>query len=92
MRNLFANNKKIPSFVSEMSSKIACIFILIFFVNLNCISAQGHAMDFFRSTGKINTVLAVVVLLFLVVIFFLLRLEIKLNNLEKTINDEEQTG
>lgn len=75
-----------------MRSKIASIFLVLTLISVNCASAQDDALDFFRSTGKINTVLAVVVILFLVIIFFLIRLELKLNKLDKTVNDEKQTG
>ena len=84
--------KNIASFTCEMRSKIAGIFLVMFFVNMNGLSAQENYLDFFRSTGKINTVVAVIVILFMVLIVFLLRLELKLNKLEKTVNNEEQTG
>ena len=50
--------------------------------------AQSEVDDFFRSTGKINTVLGVVVILFCVILFFLLRLESKIKKLEKHQGDE----
>jgi len=61
------------------------ILVTLFLFLLNSISlfGQGGMDDFFRSTGKIYTVLAVVIILFLVIIFFLIRLESKINKLEK---------
>ncbi len=50
--------------------------------------ASGETQDFFRSTGKINTVLAVVLILFFVLLFFLLRLDSKIGKIEKHINDD----
>jgi di/tricarboxylate transporter len=52
------------------------------------LNAQSSIDDFFRSTGKIYTVLGVVVLLFIVLIIYLIRLEKKISKIEKQINDE----
>jgi len=60
----------------------------LFLCSSNALLAEGGVDDFFRSTGKINTVLAVVIILFLVLLFFLIRLDSKLGKLEKQINDE----
>jgi len=65
-----------------MKPKYLFTFCLSFF-NYFSLSAESGIDDFFRSTGKINTVLAVVIILFLVLIFFLVRLESKMNKLEK---------
>jgi len=69
-----------------MKLKLLTTFCLILFGSLS-LMANG-ADDFFRSTGKIYTVLAVVLILFFVIIFFLVRLESKIGRLEKQINDE----
>jgi len=52
------------------------------------LSAQNSYDDFFRSTGKINTVTGVVVILFLVLLFFLIRLDRKVGKLEKQMKNE----
>jgi len=65
---------------------IATIFLIL--TSFYSLRAQSGMDDFFRSTGKIYTVLAVMVILFGVFIFFLIRLEIKLNKLEKQIKNE----
>ena len=59
-----------------------CLFLL----NSASLMANG-ADDFFRSTGKIYTVLAVVLILFFVIVYFLVRLESKINKLDKQIKD-----
>lgn len=64
------------------------ITLCLILFNSMSLMASGSADDFFRSTGKIYTVLAVVLILFFVIIYFLVRLESKLNKLEKQINDE----
>ncbi len=58
-----------------------CLFLMTTFPLL----AQNPVDDFFRSTGKIYTVLAVMVILFVVFIVFLVRLEGKIRRLEKQI-------
>ncbi len=70
------------------SKKLALIIIFFFKLSFD-VSAQDMLQDFFRSTGKINTVLAVVIILFAVLLILLLRLDEKLNKLENKINDEE---
>ena len=69
--------------------------LLTFFLSLMLSSgliAQTETQDFFRSTGKINTVLAVVLILFFVLLFFLVRLDSKIGKIEKQIKDEYKTS
>jgi len=61
---------------------------LLFFLSLSSLLANSTFDDFFRSTGKINTVLGVVVILFLVLLFFLIRLDRKIGKLEKQMKNE----
>lgn len=70
-----------------MKPKLLATFILLFFSSLS-LFGQNASEDFFRSTGKIYTVLAVVLLLFGVILFFLLRLESKISKLEKRLKNE----
>ena len=77
-----------PSFALIMKTKLAAVFSLFLLFLSNPIFASENYQDFFRSTGKINTVLAVVVILFVVLIIFLIRLERKVKQLENKINDE----
>lgn len=70
-------------------------FLLTFFLTLvlsTALLAEGETQDFFRSTGKINVVLAVVLILFFVLLFFLIRLDSKVGKIEKQINDEYKTS
>jgi len=60
----------------------------LFLLSAGSLLGQGGADDFFRSTGKIYSVLAVVLVLFLVLAIFLFRLDSKINKLEKQINNE----
>lgn len=59
--------------------------ISLFLLTTFPLLAQSGMDDFFRSTGKIYTVLAVMVILFIVFIVFLVRLEGKIKRLEKQI-------
>lgn len=74
-----------------MKSNLLLTCLLTFFLSSGLL-AEAETQDFFRSTGKINTVLAVVLILFFVLIFFLVRLERKMGKLEKKINDEYKTS
>ena len=65
--------------ISSLVLIVACTHTLL---------AQSGVDDFFRSTGKIYTVLGVVVILFLVLIIYLIRLEKKFSKIEKQLNDE----
>lgn len=70
-----------------MKSNLLYTFSLILLSGVKLLG-QGLTDDFFRNTGKINTVLAVVLILFFVLIAFLVRLESKLKKLEKHQKDE----
>lgn len=51
--------------------------------------AQGNR-DFMRETGKINVVVAVIVVIFLGIVWYLVRLERKLTKLEHQTKDEHE--
>jgi len=53
------------------------------------ILAAGNASDFLRSTGKIYSVVAVIVVIFAGIAIFLYRLDHKLTKLENQIKDEQ---
>ena len=65
-------------------------FILILFLTLHLplVQAQGNR-DFMRETGKINVVVGVILLIFLGIVLYLVRLERKLTRLEHQLNDEK---
>jgi len=66
-------------------------FILILFltIHLPIVQAQGNR-DFMRETGKINVVVGVILLIFLGIIWYLVRLDRKLTKLEYQLNDEKK--
>jgi CcmD family protein len=62
-------------------------FCLIQLVWINYTSAQS--LDFLRSTGKIYSVVAVILVIFLGIVIFLFRLDNKLTKLENQIKNEQ---
>ncbi len=66
-------------------------FATLFFIQLlivNLATAQMNTSDFLRSTGKIYSVVAVIVVIFIGIIMFLFRLDHKLTKLENHIKNE----
>ena len=66
-------------------AQLLALGILVFLPML--IEAQQTSLDYMRSTGKIYVVIAVVVVIFLGIFFFLIRLDKKLTKLENQINN-----
>ncbi len=66
-------------------------FILILFLTLHLplVQAQGNR-DFMRETGKINVVVGVILLIFLGILWYLVRLDRKLTKLEHQLNEEKK--
>lgn len=62
-------------------------FFILQLVWLNYISAQS--LDFLRSTGKIYSVVVVILVIFIGIVLFLFRLDNKLTKLEKQIKNEQ---
>jgi len=75
--------------MKEISTFIFKILLIIPFIFsfAPCTYAQG-SIDFLRSTGKIYSVIAVVVIVFLGIVFYLIRLEKKIKEIEKKISNE----
>lgn len=65
------------------------LLILTFLVSTTTLSAESGAVDFLRSTGKIYSVIAVIVVVLLGIGFFLYRMDNKLTKLENHINNEQ---
>lgn len=66
-------------------------WVYMFLLNLLVItsaSAQGNTLDFLRSTGKIYTVVAVIVILFIGIAIYLYRIDNKLTKLENQFKNE----
>ena len=66
-------------------TQLLALGILVFLPML--IEAQQTSLDYMRSTGMIYVVIAVVVVIFLGIFFFLIRLDKKLTKLENQINN-----
>ncbi|MBX2891990.1 MAG: CcmD family protein [Saprospiraceae bacterium] len=64
------------------------IIILLLTISLPVSWAQGNR-DFMRETGKINVVVGVILLIFLGIVWYLVRLERKLTRLEHQLNDDK---
>ena len=65
---------------------------LLSFIILSLLSlplfAQNNMNDYMRQTGKIYVVFGVILIIFIGIIFFLIRLESKIKKLENKINHE----
>ncbi len=68
-------------------SRIIITFILMLAISLPAVYAEGNR-DFMRETGKINVVVAVILLIFLGIVWYLIRLERKLTKLEHQTKDD----
>jgi len=67
--------------------KKSLLFLMMFFVRQSLFAQNGVAMaDEMRSNGKIYVVVAVLLLIFLGIIIYLVRLDRKLTRLEKNTN------
>lgn len=64
------------------------ILVLFLTIHLPIVQAQGNR-DFMRETGKINVVVGVILLIFLGIVLYLVRLDRKLTKLEYHFNEEK---
>lgn len=62
--------------------------ILFLAISLPAALAEGNR-DFMRETGKINVVVATILVIFLGIVWYLFRLERKLTKLEHQIKDDQ---
>lgn len=65
------------------------ILMGLFLMFSSPLHAESPAIDFLRSTGKIYSVIAVIVVILLGIGFFLYRMDNKLTKLENRINNEQ---
>ncbi len=65
------------------------LVVVFFMLNIVILSAQNEGQDFLRSTGKIYSVVAAIVIIFLGIAYYLWRLDQKITKLEKQIKDEQ---
>ncbi|TNE48353.1 MAG: CcmD family protein [Bacteroidetes bacterium] len=63
-------------------------FIVFLAISLPAALAEGNR-DFMRETGKINVVVAVILVIFLGIVWYLFRLERKLTKLEHQTKDDQ---
>jgi CcmD family protein len=69
--------------------RIFLLIILSLLLSLPPALAAGN-QDFMRETGKINVVVAVLLVIFLGILGYLVRLERKLTNFERQIHDDHE--
>ena len=88
--DFFQKNKTFQSIWNMKFFKFSKFFtiILLLAISLPASWAQGNR-DFMRETGKINVVVGVILLIFLGIVLYLVRLERKLTRLEHQLNDDK---
>ena len=62
------------------------ILFICFLAHLNSLQASNSTGDFFTNIGKIYVVVGVIVLVFLGLVYFLIRLESRIKKLEEEIS------
>ena len=73
--------------MNRYSAKIFALFFVFTFLLSNAINAQGSAPDFMRSIGKIYVVVGVIAIIFIGIVLYLVRLDLKISKLEKIIKE-----
>jgi uncharacterized integral membrane protein len=68
--------------------KKVCTTLLLILVVCNSYGAND---DFLHQTGKINTVILVIATIFIGIIIYLIRLDIKLNKIQNQINKNHES-
>ena len=68
-------------------TRIFFTIILFLAISLPAAFAEGNR-DFMRETGKINVVVAVILMIFLGIVWYLIRLERKLTKLEHQTKED----
>ena len=68
-----------------MKNKLFLLFTLLF-INFSAFSQEIEMADKMRQEGKIYVVVAVVLVIFIGIFFYLFRLDSKLNKLENRLN------
>lgn len=85
-------NKKNTALLTRKTApmkKIIATLLLVPYCLVSSLSAQPAEADFMRSTGKIYVVVAVIVAIFIGLVFFLLYLDRRLTKLEDQIIEHE---
>ncbi len=86
--SVFLLPKKAFCSMKFFQTRIFFTIILFLTISLPTVLAQGNR-DYMRETGKINVVIGVIVLIFLGIVFYVLRLERKLTKLEHQLKDDK---
>ena len=69
-----------------MKTKLILTLALIFsFINVSIGQSHNPIVQTFHESGKINVVLAIVLIIFIGIIIYLIRLERKISKIEKEI-------
>lgn len=63
-------------------------FLTSLFILLSVSAYSQASLDYLRSTGKIYAVVTGVVIMFLMIVFYLVRLDRKISKLESELNNE----
>jgi len=63
----------------------AIYIIVISILPLTFVSAENNQQDFFNNIGKINVVVGVIVIIFIGIVTYLIRLERKITSLENKV-------
>lgn len=74
----------------HMIKKIIALTTLVLLFATQIFAEQPY-QDFFRNTGKIYVVVAVLVVIFIGIVIYLLRLDSKISQLEKFIDQDGKT-
>lgn len=69
--------------------KRLAIVLVAFILPISSLLAQSNDSDFMRSIGKIYVVVAVLIAVFIGIVFFLIYLDRKLTKLEDQINEHD---
>ena len=69
--------------------KTISLFFCLLSANFTSLNAQTAQGDFMQSIGKVYVVVAVIVTVFIGIVFFLVYLDRKLTKLENQINDND---
>lgn len=72
-----------------MKKQNLLLLLTAFLASTTSVSAESGAVDFLRSTGKIYSVIAVIVVVLVGIAIFLYRIDNKLTKLENQINNEQ---
>jgi len=72
-----------------MNNKTALTTLCILILSQQSLFAESGAVDFLRSIGKIYSVVAVILAIFIGIVIYLYRIDKKLTRLENQIKDEQ---